>query len=99
MSFSDRCRIKDESRKRVLDLKFGQPVTNVCAGDGNPMRHAYFVKVDGDYAQVTDKEGCFSHYANEVIYPGHLSIKKSKELYEPYWQAQFGSRPTVSREP
>ena len=92
---NERYRIKKEAIQRMVRIAFGQPVTNVCAGDGNPMRHAYFVKFDGTYVEVTDKDGAFSTFAVEVIYPGHLSMAKSKELYEPYWQAQFGSRLTV----
>jgi hypothetical protein len=97
--FEARCRIKKEAIKRVVRLRFGQPVTNVCAGDRNPMRHSYFVKVDGNYVEVTDKDGAFSTFGVEVIYPGHLSIEKADELYKPFWEAQFGSRPTVEAKP
>lgn len=95
MSFSERVRIKREARKRVVRFRFGEPVTNVCAGDGNRMRHAYFVKVTGDYVEVTDKEGAFSTFGCEVMFPGHLSVEKAKELYQPFWNAQFGSQATV----
>jgi len=92
-------KIKREARARMRTLSFGDPVTNVCTGDANPWHHAYFVKIKGDsLAQVTDKKGKFGNFGCEVIYPGHLSIEKSKELFEPFWQAQFGERPSSATE-
>jgi hypothetical protein len=85
-------RIKLESRARVGAFAFGDPVTNVCAGEGNPLRHASFVRNHADVIEVTDKKGNFAYFGCEVIYPGHLSREESSKLYEPYWQAQFGSR-------
>ena len=89
-NFEARVKITDEARKRVRALTFGEPVTNVCAGELNPFRHAFFVKLRGDYVQVTDKKGRFTSFEREVIYPGHLSIEVSRQLFEPFWQAQYG---------
>lgn len=91
-----RTRIKLESLERVRKLAFGEPVTNVCAGDGNPLRHGYFVRVLAAQVEVTDKCGTFSKFGCEVIYPGHLTLDEAAKLYEPFWQAQFGSPSTVS---
>jgi hypothetical protein len=94
-----RVRIRDEARARVRQIAFGDPVTNVCAGEGNPLRHAYFVRAHGDAVEVTDKAGTFADYGCEVIYPGHIPADDAAKLYEPFWQAQFGSRPTVECKP
>ena len=69
---------------------FGDPVTNICAGDGNPMRHAYFVKRSGGLIEVTDKKGYFSKIGKEVIYPGHISLEEAQRLFAPIWQKKFG---------
>lgn len=86
----ERIRIKQEARARVSALSFGDEVTNVCAGERNPLRHAFFVKNKGEVVQVTDKKGKFANFGCEVIYPGHLSAGRSDELFAPFWQAQFG---------
>lgn len=89
-SFEDRINIKRESCKRMRNFRFGEPVTNACAGEGNPLRHAFFVKLKVDNVQVTDKKDRFANIGCEVIYPGHLESDEAKRLFEPYWQAQFG---------
>lgn len=38
--------IRKESKKRVGNMKLGDPITNICAGDSNPQRHAWFVRLD-----------------------------------------------------
>lgn len=86
-----RIAILKESRGRVRRMVFGDPVTNVCAGESG--RHGYFVRVIGDNAQVTDKKGYFGNYGCEVIYPGHLSADECSRLFEPFWQAQYGQPP------
>lgn len=79
-----------DDRTRVGALAFGDPVTNICAGDKNPLRHAYFVKLHGISVQVTDKKGRFANFGREVIYPGHLPAEEAHRLFEPIWQARFG---------
>jgi hypothetical protein len=93
-----RARIKLESLERVRKLAFGDPVTNVCAGEGNPLRHAYFVRVLAATVEVTDKAGTFAKFGCEVIHPGHLAASEADKLFEPFWQAQYGSPTTVNPE-
>jgi hypothetical protein len=88
--FEARVRLKKEGRARMNAFTFGEPVTNVCAGEANPFRHAYFVKTKGDNAQLTDRRGRFGNFGCEVIYAGHLPVDEAKRLFEPFWQAQFG---------
>lgn len=94
-----RRKILDESRKRVRALVFGEPVTNVCAGEINPWRHSYFVKCKGDNVQLTDRRGKFGNFGCEVIYAGHLSSEECMDRFEPFWQAQFGTESAVTRGP
>lgn len=79
-----------DDQTRVTALSFGDPVTNICAGEDNPLRHAYFVKTKGVFVQVTDKKGRFAYFGREVIYPGHIPKDEAKRLFEPIWQARFG---------
>jgi hypothetical protein len=89
--FEARVRLRKEGRERMRAFTFGEPVTNVCAGDGNPLRHAFFVKIKGDNVQITDKSGKFANLGCEVIHAGHLPVDEAKRLFEPFWQAQFGA--------
>jgi len=98
-----RADIRSASKVRVKAMDFGEPVTNVCAGDGNPRRFSYFVeynvkshkrggiKHNEYYANCTDRKGNFWNADIDVIYSGHLDADKCKELFEPVWQSQFGS--------
>lgn len=85
-------------------MEFGEPVTNVCAGDGNPTRQGYFVSLDvksrkngsgithREYtARLTDKKGKFWNVGIKVIFPGHLSDEESRDIYAPIHGAEFGS--------
>jgi hypothetical protein len=85
--------IKDEARKRVRLLKFGDEVTNICAGEQNPSRVAYFVRLKnkGSEVECTDKKGSFWLTECSVIYPGNLDKAKCAELFQPVWDAEFGS--------
>ena len=84
-------------------LTMGDQVTNICAGENNPMRHCFFVEykkkskankykiVHTEHlARCTDKQGSFWNINIDVIYPGWLSSKKCAELWEPQWQAHYG---------
>lgn len=88
--FAALARIRSESLKRTATISFGEPVTNVCAGEGNKWRHAFFVRCKGDVVELTDKQGGFADFGAEVIYSGHLTREESAKLFEPFWQAQFG---------
>jgi len=89
----DRSDIHKASKVRVKQIKFGEPVTNICAGEGNPMRHCYFVEYirnNGQHlAKCTDKKGKFWGIDFNAIHKLHLSADKCKELWEPVWQAYF----------
>lgn len=80
--------IKAEAKKRMKSMVFGDRVTNICAGDRNPMLHCYFVKNRKDTAQCTDKKGHFWDIDIKVIYPGHLDEDVRRELFEPVWQSE-----------
>lgn len=93
----------NKSKERVKAMKFGDPVTNVCAGDRNPRRHSYFVEykvkshknrfgVIHKYysARCTDGKGKFWNGGLEVTFPGHLSYEESKEIYAPIHAIEFG---------
>ncbi|MEL7966325.1 hypothetical protein AAG587_08110 [Vreelandella neptunia] len=98
----NRFELHQEAKKRVSKMEFGEPVTNVCAGDGNPTRQGYFVSLDikshknrfgithRDYtARCTDKRGKFWNTDIQVVFPGHLSLDESREIYAPIHAAQF----------
>jgi hypothetical protein len=88
-----RIRIKKESRKRINKIKFGDEVTNICAGENNPMKHCYFVrKIRKGVVQCTDKNGAFWDIGVDVIYQGHLSVDKCKELFDPVWEEEYGNK-------
>lgn len=91
---SERLKIKVAALTRLRAVAFGEPVTNVCAGEGNPWRHAFFVRVQGDNVELTDGKGKFGKFGCEVIYPGCLPPDECKRLFEPFWQAQFGNTST-----
>jgi hypothetical protein len=97
-----RLEIKDAAKKRVSAMSFGEPCTNVCAGEAG--RHLYFFEyviksrknrygfTNNEYlAKCTNKEKKTCNIDIEVIYPGHLDDAKCKELFEPIWQAHYGS--------
>lgn len=96
--------ISDESKKRMKTLSFGDKATNICAGEGNPMRHCTFVeykkksttnkwkiKHTEHLARLTDGKGHFGDYEIDVIYPGHLDSEECKKLFDPVWESQYGS--------
>ena len=87
----------------MKELSFGDPVTNICAGDINPRRHSYFVehvkkscKTVGGFpytehlAKCTDRKGKFWQTEIDVIYPGHLDYEECQRLFAPVWEAQYG---------
>ncbi len=90
-NIQDGLSLSKESKKRIKLMQFGDPVTNICAGDKNPMLHCYFVGRKGCNARCTDKKGSFWDIDMNVIYPGHLNENKRDELFDPVWQAEFGN--------
>ena len=95
--------IRTAAKERISNIKFGEPVTNICAGENNPMRHSYFVEykikshknrfgiIHNDHlVRITNGNKKFWDIDINVIYPGHLSKDECKKLFEPIWQAEFG---------
>jgi len=95
--------LHEASVARMQALQFGEPVTNICAGDKNPHLHAFFVAYVVDsytnrygvvhrshYAKCTDKKGRSWKTQIDVIYPGHLDAETRAALFEPVWQATYG---------
>lgn len=85
------------------EFKFGDPITNVCAGPDNPRRHAFFVEMKYHlhknkygvthttrWARCTNGAGEFWNTDPKVIFPGHLSYEESERLYKPIWEAEHG---------
>ena len=92
MSMQDRIDIKAKSKERIKALSFGDPVTNICAGENNPHRHSYFVAfkikshrnkydiIHNEYlAKCTDRKGNFWHTNIDVIISDHLDYDKCEE--------------------
>lgn len=109
-NFAERVKQHAEAIERMKSLKFGDPVTNVCAGDGNPELHAYFVEytahgrknrfgiVQRDHwAKCTDRKGKFWNTSIKVIFPGHLDADTRKALFAPIWQAEYGEPATAGQ--
>lgn len=88
---NEKIEIKKEAKKRTHNLKFGDAVTNICAGENNPMRHCYYVRNKKDTVECTDKNGHFWDIYNKVIYPGHLNERECKKLFAPIWNATYGN--------
>jgi hypothetical protein len=72
-------------------MKFGEPITNICAGFDNPRRHSYFVS-SKKYIKCTDKKGKFWETDKKVIVSGHISYEECEELYAPIWEEEFGRK-------
>lgn len=96
--------LNDQAKSRIREMVIGEPVTNVCAGDGNPQKHCYFVELKTrsrkngygithteSWARCTDKKGKFWDIDMKVVYPGHLNTDKCKELFKPVWDAEYGN--------
>ncbi len=83
-----------EARQRLKTLAFGDPVTNVCAGDKNPHKRGYFVSQNREWVICTDKLGDFWKTGVRVVFPGHLDDAKCIELFAPIHAAIYGTTPT-----
>ena len=93
MSIKKRREIKAQAKRRARRMYFGQPVTNVCAGKENPMRHCYFVryKPHRHEVEVTDRKGKFAWIDANVIFASHLHDYEAQEFFSPIWEAYFGN--------
>lgn len=89
-NFEERVKQRAEAVARMTALAFGDPVTNVCAGEKNPHRHSFVVSHGKTWVKCTDKKGEFWETGIEVIYPGHLDSETCERLFAPIWQAKYG---------
>lgn len=103
MKFDQMKEIKDSAAKRVSGIKFGETVTNVCAGESNPRRVGLFVKkviktnknrfgvtsIDL-VVRVTDGKGKFWDVGSEVIFPGEIPYEECVRIFSPIWDAMHG---------
>ena len=89
MGMLERIAVKNETKARIKPLVFGDPVTNVCAGEGNPYRQGYFVRTGKDCVECTDKKGGFWWVGTEVIFAGHLEYEECEKLFKPIWEANY----------
>lgn len=89
MGYRERAEQSKLADERLRGVKFGDPITNVCASDKNPHRLAYYVRKKGDLVQATDKKGKFWDTQKDVIFSGHLDKKECERLYAPIWEAHF----------
>ena len=102
---TDRLEILNNSKLRMQALCFGDPVTNVCASERNPMFHCYFVEYvrksqrnrygithTDHLAKCTDKKGSFWNIGIKVIHSGHLSKEGAKALFNPVWESEYGKK-------
>lgn len=103
MNISERKRLNDAAIERVKAIQFGEPVTNICAGECNPLRHGYFVQMKTTHhkngfgitsserlARCTDRKGKFWDTGIDVIYPGHLPHAECAALFAPVHAAMYG---------
>ena len=102
MGVSERIKVKNEAQERVKSMEFGDPVTNVCAGPGNPRRHAYFCQLvtktrknrfglnhTEHFVKCTDRKGKFWNTDIEVIFAGHIEYAECEKLFAPIWSAHY----------
>jgi len=75
--------------QRISKMSFGDKVTNVCAGEKNPNRLAYFVRKNRHNIECTDKNGAFWFTDKTVIFADWIDYKESTLLYDPIWRAEF----------
>jgi hypothetical protein len=100
----------NESKKRVMSMTIGEPVTNICAGEGNPIFHSYFVELitktrrnkygidHSEYtARCTNKKNKFWNIDIKVIYPGHLTREVASKLFDPIWDMEHGKKPLENK--
>jgi len=99
--------IRLESEKRMLQLKKGDEVTNICTTDIDQMHHCCFVKyVLNPYKNKYGVPMCkkfvkcrkyisgkyhISNFNINVIYKGHLTQEECDKLYAPIWKAEFST--------
>lgn len=94
--------IAQEALSRITKIAAGHPVTNICAGESNPTRLAYFVALvvkqrrnkygilhTERWARCTDKKGKSWNVGMEVIYPGHIDYAECCKMFAPIHAVMF----------
>ncbi len=102
MGMHERLDVLNKAKDRIKQINFGDPVTNVCAGEGNPNRLGFFceykikttknrfkVEHKTHLARCTDGHGKFWEADIEIIFAGHLGYEKCTELFKPIWSAHY----------
>ena len=91
-----RIEITKQSIERIKSINFGDPITNICAGEGNPTRHSYFSRIKNKVTtnrfgikhterlvECTNKKGKFWVTNIDVIHSGHLDFPECAKLFLP----------------
>jgi hypothetical protein len=89
---------------RIKAMKPGDPVTNICAGESNPIRLGKFVCLveksrenkwgivhTSRWAKMKDSNGNLHNIDIEVVYAGHLDYAECQRLFAPVWDKRFGT--------
>ena len=101
--------IHEAAKERMGQLRAGVPVTNICAGEKNPQRHAYFLRYEVIAHQ--NKHGIVhtDHWARcgsggkswrtgiEVIHFGHLDADECARLFALVWQERYETPTTTTK--
>ena len=93
--------MRAKSIERILLMKKGDLITNICAGDKNPTKYSRFdsyvkkttknkYKIEHVeyFVKCTDGKRKWLTEIN-VIYPGRLSSGECKKLFSPVWELSF----------
>jgi hypothetical protein len=96
--------------ERISLIPIGSPVTNICTSESSPLHHMKFagikttsyknkydVRHTSNWAKCKAADGRLHSFEMDVIYEGHLSVDKCKELWEPVWQRKFGKSVSVPK--
>lgn len=101
MNIDKRIEVREAAKQRVAELRKGDLVTNVCAGEDNPIRHAKFVSYvtkrrknkygvehTEHFARLTG-HGRTWQVCIDVVFKGHLNKEQCQELFNPIWEAYY----------
>ena len=102
MTYKDRTDLRKQSVDRIKKMEFGDPITNVCAGDNTPNRNSYFAEYKikshknkfgvthrEHFARCTNRKGKFWETDIEFIFPGHLNYAESDEIFSPIHEVLY----------
>ena len=101
MGIDKRIEVREAAKLRISELRKGDEVTNVCAGENNPTRHAKFVshvtkrrknKYDVEHTEHFAKltgDGRTWQVGIDVVFKGRLNNEQCQELFHPIWEAYY----------